>query len=94
MRGCIVQDQNGNYLLAPPRGVKVRLSSSDDVSKHVGQLVKVSGAFVDADESNGAAPAVSPGSSQSTAKTRVVREFRVIKVDVISQTCNAPPKKK
>jgi hypothetical protein len=96
MRGCIVKDGSGDYALAPPRGVKVRLNSSDDVVKHVGEQVKVSGAFIDADDDAPAAPD-SPSSlpnSNGAAKHHVVREFRVVKVDVISQTCPTPPTKK
>ena len=91
MKGCIAKDENGNYLLVPLRGVKVRLNSSDELSRHVGQQVKLSGAFVDADE-----PATPPpaAESQSASKSRVVREFRVAKVDVVSQSCSAPPTKK
>ena len=95
MRGCVAKDENGDYLLVPPRGVRVRLNSSDDISRHVGQQVKVSGAFVDADEPSTAPPAGgAAGSSQSGSKTHVVREFRVVKLDVISQTCSAPPARK
>jgi hypothetical protein len=91
MKGCITKDDNGNYLLVPPRGVKVRLTSSDEVARHVGQQVKLSGAFVDADEPGASSPAAE---SQSESKSRVVREFRVGKVDVVSQSCSAPPTKK
>ena len=92
MRGCIVKNDSGDYLLAPVRGVKVRLNSSDDVMKHLGQQVKVSGAFVDADDDAAAAPG-SPNANEHS-KPHVVREFRVVKVDVISQTCPAPPSRK
>jgi hypothetical protein len=91
MKGCIAKDENGNYLLVPLRGVKVRLNSSDEVSMHVGQQVKLSGAFVDADEPASSSPAAG---SQSASKSGVVREFRVVKVDVLSQSCSAPPTKK
>lgn len=90
MKGCIARDANGNYLLAPPRGVKVKLNSTDDLAKHLGQQVKLSGAFVDAEQPSSSTP---PG-SQSAGKPQVVREFRVVKVDVVSQTCNASPSKK
>jgi len=89
MKGCITKDENGNYLLAPPRGVKVKLNNSDDVAKHIGQQVKLSGAFVDAEEPH--APAAG---SQPASKSPVVREFRVVKVDVVSQTCSSSPSKK
>jgi hypothetical protein len=96
MRGCIAKDENGNYLLVPPRGVRVRLSTSDELAKHVGQQVKVSGAFIDADEPGTAMSGSAAGSPnpQSTSKPHVVREFRVVKVDVVSQTCSVPPPKK
>lgn len=90
MKGCVTKDENGNFLLTPPRGVKVKLNNSDDVAKHVGQQVKISGAFVDAEEPSASAAA----GSQPASKSRVVREFRVVKVDVISQACSSPPAKK
>lgn len=91
MKGCIAKDESGNYLLVPARGVKVRLNSSDEVARHLGQQVKIGGAFVDADESGGSSPAPD---SQAASKSRVVREFRVVKVDVVSQSCSAPSTKK
>ena len=91
MKGCITKDENGNYLLTPPRGVQVKLNNSDDVAKHLGQQVRLSGAFVDAPEPSTSSPAAE---SQPASKSRVVREFHVVKVDVVSQTCSSPPSKK
>ena len=91
MKGCIAKDENGNYLLVPPHGVKVKLNNSEDVAKHVGQQVKLSGAFVDAEEPTIPPPATG---SHPASKSRVVREFRVVRVDVVSQTCSSPPAKK
>ena len=97
MRGCVAKDENGNYLLVPPRGVKVRLKGSDDVAARVGQQVKVSGAFIDADEDNSTTQGSSTTSyanANGTSKHHPIREFRVVKMDVISQTCTAPAKRK
>ena len=96
MRGCIAKDEDGNYLLVPPRGVKVRLKDSDDVAARVGEQVKVSGAFIDADEDNSTTQGSSTTSANpnGTSKHHPVREFRVVKIDVISQTCTAPAKRK
>ena len=96
MRGCVAKDENGNYLLVPVRGVKVRLKDSDDVAARVGQQVKVSGAFIDADEDNSTTQGSSTtsGNPNGTSKYHPVREFRVVKIDVISQTCTAPAKRK
>ena len=85
IKGCIVKDSHGGYLLVPQRGEKVRLNSSGDIANHEGQEVKVSGAFVDAPEPSDPAPG---------QKAPVVREFRVVKVDVLSTTCTLPAGKK
>ena len=96
MRGCMAKDENGNYLLVSSRGVKVKLNNSDDIAKHVGQQVRVSGAFIDAVESPNTTPGSTgnPANSNAAAKHHAAREFRVVKVDVIAQTCSAPAAKK
>ena len=86
MKGCIHRDNSGGYVLVPQKGEKVRLNNYADVASHEGQQVKISGAFVDAQEPSDPAK---PGQ-----KAPVVREFRVVKVDVISTTCILPAGKK
>jgi len=93
MKGCIAKDANGDYLLVPQRGKKVRLSTSGEIAAHLGQQVRLSGAFVDADDAD-ADSARSGGGSSGPGKHHPVREFRVLKVDVISATCPAVPTKK
>ena len=88
MRGCIVKSQSGDYALAPARGVKVRLNNPDEVIKHVGQHVKVSGAFIDADDDT-PMTAESSASGPNSSGSSKHREFRVVKIEVISTTCAA-----
>ena len=83
MRGCIAKDPAGDYFLTPNRGEKVRLAESSDVASHVGQQVKLSGAFVDADTQPS-----TPNSDSS--KNHGVREFRVVHINVLAATCAAP----
>ena len=90
MKGCIAKDQSGNYFLVPPRGKKVQLDASGEITAHIGQQVRLSGAFVDADEPD----ADSGTKSNGVGKHHAVREFRVLKVDVITASCPAPPARK
>jgi hypothetical protein len=86
MQGCISKDDKGDYVLVPRKGAKVVLSNSADVAGHLGQQVKISGAFVNAKDP------LDPSKPQT--KAQAVHEFRVIKLDVLAQTCSAPAKKK
>ena len=98
MRGCVSKDESssGGFLLQTARGHKVRLNSLDDLTTHVGQEVKVSGGFVDADDSSNASSAsgsTTIQNSASSAKTNPNREFKVLKVEVVSATCQAAKKR-
>lgn len=92
MRGCIVKDDHG-YLLQPPKGIRVRLDNSDQVTQHVGSQVRVSGAFVDANDDTSPPSSKLPQGNGETPGHRV-REFRVVKLDVLSQTCTPAGGKK
>jgi hypothetical protein len=93
MKGCISKDTGGDYFLVTRRGTKVQLANSADVSSHVDQQVKLSGAFVDAEKPD-PDPGASSGNSAETGKNHPAREFRVIKVDVLAPTCSAPAAKR
>lgn len=73
----------------------MQLDSSADMAAHVGQQVRVSGAFVDVEteDSSSGTPGSNP-TSNTTSQHHAVREFRVMKVDVLASTCPAPPKKR
>jgi len=89
MRGCIARDENGSYTLQPQRGLKVKLNSAEDLSKHIGHEVRVSGSFMNGEQTS------NPNSNSKSAKLHAEREFRVLKLDTISQTCKlSPPKRK
>jgi len=94
MRGCVSknEDPSGGFLLETARGHHVKLNSLEDLTNHVGQEVKVSGGFVDAkdpdDESSPSGSLTNPGSA-STAKSNPNREFKVVKLEVVSATCSA-----
>src|SRR3954452_11782763 len=90
MRGCVAQDESGGFELVAQRGNRVRLNSAEDLSSHVGQQVKESVAFGNADPGREAVVSVSPVASKKHSN----REFRVTRLDVLSQTCLAPTKKK
>jgi hypothetical protein len=94
MKGCIAKDPDGDYFLVPQHGRRVQLTSSADLGTHVGQQVKLSGAFVDAEEPDPRS-STSPSTPSATGgKPHTIREFRVLKVDVLSATCPAPQAKK
>lgn len=94
MKGCITADSAGNYFLVPRQGKKVQLNTSGEITSHVGQQVKVSGAFVDAQGAAGSS--ASGGNPKGKPKERPARELRVVKVDVLAATCptTAAAKKK
>jgi hypothetical protein len=95
MKGCVAKDPGGDYFLVPKYGRRVQLTPSADLGAHVGQQVKLSGAFIDAEEPDPQS-SISPGTPSATeGKPRTIREFRVLKVDVLSAACPpTPPKKK
>ena len=91
MRGCLGKNDRGEYFLAPQRGPKVQLRSAEDLAAHVGQQVKASGAFIDPPGSaphSSSSPAIDP--SKDIAHDH---EFRVLKIEVVSQSCPAAKKK-
>jgi hypothetical protein len=94
MKGCVVKDPDGNYFLVPPHGRKVQLTSSADLGTHVGQQVKLSGAFVDAEEPDPRSSSSQSAPSPTEGKPHTIREFRVLKVDVVSAACPVSPTKK
>lgn len=89
MKGCLVKEGEQGFALISQRGSRIPLSSTEDLSSHVGQQVRASGAFVDkADEAQ-----VSSSSNQPQSKLHPDHEFRIIRIDVLSQACS-PGKKK
>ena len=94
MKGCVVRDSSGAYFLAPQRGTRVSLSSSNEIASHVGQQVRLSGDFIDAEkpDPSSSSPSGSPG-TPSAAGHHTIREFNVLKVEVLAPTCVAPKKK-
>jgi hypothetical protein len=94
MKGCVVKDPDGNYFLVPQHGRKVLLTPSADLGTHVGQQVKLSGAFVDAEDPDPRSSSSSSTPSATDGKPHMIREFRVLKVDVLSTACPVSPTKK
>jgi hypothetical protein len=94
MHGCISKDEtaSGGFLLQTVHGHQVRLNSLEDLTTHLGQEVKVSGGFVDAkdpaDESSPSGSTTTAGSA-SANKSNPNREFKVMKLEVLSATCAA-----
>jgi hypothetical protein len=93
MRGCVGKDDVGNYVLQPTRGLRVRLISNEDLARHLGHEVRAVGTFPNSQQNSSSKPSNSAGSS---AKNRLPaeREFRVLRLDTISQTCRVTAKKK
>jgi hypothetical protein len=81
----MVKDDAGAYELQTTRGRRVKLSSSAELANHVGHEVKLSGAFIDAPESDGSKPGASP--SDAKHGHAAGREFQVVKVEVIADSC-------
>lgn len=95
MKGCVAKDSDGDYFLVPQHGRRVQLTPSADLGAHVGQQVKLSGAFIDAEEADPKSSDSQGAPSAAEGKPHTIREFRVLKVDVLSATClPTPPKKK
>lgn len=89
MKGCIASSGENEYSLVAQRGSRVRLDSAENLASHVGQQVKISGTFVEPSET---APQ-SDSSSSKSDKLHPARDFRVLKLDVLSQTCVQGKKK-
>ena len=91
MRGCITRNDEGQYFLVSQRGAKVQLKSTEDLATRVGQQVRASGAFVDATP---ATPNISGSTSRVTPNLHPEHEFRILKIEVLSETCSVGKKKK
>src|SRR5690242_18526264 len=63
MKGCLVKDEENGIVLVSQRGSRVPVSSAEDLSSHVGQQVKASGAFVEKDKDKDKDDPVDPNSS-------------------------------
>jgi hypothetical protein len=85
MRGCLAKNADGSFYLLSQRGTRVALEGGEDFSAHLGQQVKASGAFVDTKAEN--------SDRAAGDKLHPEHEFRVIKIDVVSQTCSVGKKK-
>ncbi len=79
LKGCIESSGAGQYTLAEKGGKSVTLSSTEDLSAHVGHEVKVHGSY-----SGSSASATSSGSS---ANANAGETFSVTKVDMVSEQC-------
>ena len=90
MRGCLVKDEEKGIVLISQRGSKVPISSAEDLSSHIGQQVKASGAFVEKDKDD---PTDANSSSKPDNKLHPEHEFRVLKIEVLSPTCSAAKRK-
>lgn len=94
MKGCVVKDPDGDFFLVPQHGKRMQLAPSPDLGSHVGQQVKLSGAFVDAEEPDPNSSSSPSTPSATDGKPHMIREFRVLKVDVLTSTCPVSPTKK
>lgn len=94
MKGCLIKDESGAYILQTQRNAKVKLDSAEDLSSRLGRQIRVTGAFVDAQSGGNDAAPTGPAHSNSSAHETLhsVHAFRVFRVDVLSQTCT--PRKK
>jgi hypothetical protein len=90
MKGCLVKDSESGLVLVSQRGSKVPISGAEDLSSHIGQQVKASGAFVEKDKDD---PADSNSSKKVDSNLHPEHEFRVLKIEVLSPTC-LPSRKK
>ena len=88
MKGCLVKEGENGVALISQRGSRIPLTGPEDLSSHIGQQVKASGAFVDEDKDK-KEPADPNSSSKPDSQVHPEHEFRVLKVDVLSPTCSA-----
>ena len=93
MKGCLVKDAENGILLVSQRGSRVPVSSAEDLSGHIGQQVKASGAFVEKDKDDKDDPVDPNSSSKPDDKLHPEHEFKILKIDVLSPTCSAGKKK-
>jgi hypothetical protein len=94
MKGCLIKDESGAYILQTQRNAKVRLDSLEDLGSRVGRQIRVTGAFEDAQSGGNDAAPRGPAHPNPNARETLhsVHAFRVFRVDVLSQTCT--PRKK
>lgn len=93
MKGCLTKDEGGTYLLQTRHSARVKLDTTEDLSPQVGQLVKVTGTFVDTHpENDGGRSRADQSHANSSMQPHSTHAFRVFKVDVLSQTCSARKK--
>jgi hypothetical protein len=96
LEGCVVR-QETDYFIQPVKGARVHLNGSNqDLSKYVGQEVRISGRYNPYDQNNensaqattqpSGAPITGPvGTGKATDQTDQV--FVVTRVDKVSDTC-------
>ena len=89
MKGCLTKDEGGTYLLQTRHGAKVKLDSPEDLNPRVGQLVKVTGTFVDTHPGTEGGTSGNQSHANSSMQAHPTHAFRVFKVEVLSQTCSA-----
>lgn len=82
LKGCI-QSSGGQYMLEEKKGKMVSLSSSQDLSAHVGHMVAVHGTWAGSGSSDMSSTSSSSGSAAGSAHT-----FNVSSIDMISDSCN------
>lgn len=93
MKGCLTKDEGGTYLLQTRHSANVKLDSAEDLNPRVGQLVKVTGTFVDTHPgTDGGKSGADQSHANSSMQPHSTHSFRVFKVDVLSQTCSARKK--
>jgi hypothetical protein len=80
LKGCL-KSSGGSYTLEQKGGKDVALSSSQDLSAHVGHMVTVHGSY--AGGSSSASGAASSSATSSTGGDT----FTVTKVDMVSDSC-------
>jgi hypothetical protein len=77
LKGCI-RSSGGQYMLEEKKGKMVNLSSSQDLSGHVGHMVTLHGMW---------AGNASDKSSASSSSAGAEKTFTVTSMDMISETC-------
>ncbi|HET9741327.1 MAG TPA: hypothetical protein VFQ00_01140 [Terriglobales bacterium] len=81
MRGCLLKDDSG-FILQNTRGRKVKLDTTADLSSDLNHEVRLHGTFVDATPDTPAA-----GSHSAPPDDPADREFHVVKLDTLAQSC-------
>ena len=90
LKGCLITDADKRIVLVSVRGSRVPLSSVEDLSSHVGQQVRASGTFIEIEKDQ---PENADPKNTAQSKLHPEYEFRVLKLDVLSQTCSGGKKK-